>query len=142
MNWKVEVSLYGLIALGILSAVIEKNFIQAYLFGGVLLLSLFSLHLSRNYIWTKEVVFAGMVAIIFLLFFLSLNNGPILLIAASYFVLILIIGLNLSLYRFLFTQRGIFFSIAVFPFHLLYFFYSLVAFIIAGGIHTLKLART
>jgi hypothetical protein len=79
--------------------------------------------------------------VLFLVYFLSVQNSPILLGISSYLFLIMIVFMNVSLYRFLLKNRGLSFSLAVIPFHLLYFFYSIVALVVAGGMHLLKTTK-
>lgn len=46
-----------------------------------------------------------------------------------------IIMLNLKFYFFFLRKRGIMFTLAVIPFHFLYFFYSVVTFALVTGVH-------
>lgn len=141
MSGKTQVLVYILIGLGITSAIIENSFIEAGLLVSLFLFTLFSLYFSRKFARYKNFVFAGVIFVIFLVYYLTVRNSPILLGISSYLFLALIVFMNMSLYRFLINNRGFFFSIAVLPFHLLYFFYSVVAFVVAGGMHVLKSAR-
>jgi glycosyltransferase involved in cell wall biosynthesis len=141
MSGKTRVLVFTFLGLGITSSFNENNLIVAGLLVSLLFFTLFSLYFSRKFFKLKNVVFAVVLFVLFLVYFLSVQNSPILLGISSYLFLIMIVFMNVSLYRFLLKNRGLSFSLAVIPFHLLYFFYSIVAFIVAGGMHVLKTVR-
>jgi glycosyltransferase involved in cell wall biosynthesis len=141
MSRKTQVLVYILLVLGITSSISENNLLIAGLLVSLTVFTLFSLYFSGKFIRLKNIVFASLIFVFFLVYYLSIRNSPILLGLSSYLFLILIVFMNISLYRFLLTNRGLFFSMAVLPFHLLYFFYSVAAFVIAGGMHMLKTTR-
>ena len=141
MSAKTQVLAFIFLGLGITSSINENNLIVAGLLVSLFFFTLFSLYFSRMFLRLRNVVFASVIFVIFLVYFLSVRNSPILLEISSYLFLIIIVIMNVSLYRFLLKNRGVSFSLAVIPFHLLYFFYSVVAFVVAGGMHVLKTIR-
>jgi len=63
------------------------------------------------------------------------NNYSILYIAPVFIIILLILSLNFKFYEFFVKKRGVSFALAAMPFHFLYYLYSLIAFVIGGGIH-------
>lgn len=61
---------------------------------------------------------------------LQLHQLPIVLLALAGFSFLTVILINYSLYSFFRRKKGVLFSIAVVPFHMLYFLYSTTAFLI------------
>jgi len=54
---------------------------------------------------------------------------------------VLLVGLNLDFYRFLFHRRGLFFAVLSFFMHMLYYFYSGLAFLSCWTIHAFSTRR-
>jgi len=83
----------------------------------------------RDFLFAAMIlVFASGFAVLF--FGHSILNGIVISM-----VLLIIVTLNYSLYRFFVQKRNIIFALAAIPFHFLYYFYSVLAFAIAIGIH-------
>jgi glycosyltransferase involved in cell wall biosynthesis len=68
-------------------------------------------------------------------FGILLNNYSIWYIAPVFIIILLILSLNFKFYEFFVKKRGVSFALAAIPFHFLYYLYSLIAFVIGGGIH-------
>jgi len=58
--------------------------------------------------------------------------------AGSLVLLLALLALNYRFYRFFVRKRGLPFAAAIVPFHLVYFVYSMAAFAVGFGLHTLR----
>lgn len=74
-------------------------------------------------------------------FALLLISFPLWLLGSLPFILGLILVLNYQFYAFFIQQRGIIFTLAVVPFHLLYYLYSVLAFAVGAGLYLWQTRR-
>jgi glycosyltransferase involved in cell wall biosynthesis len=91
--------------------------------------------LSRASRFTRHLIFGVMMLTIAAEFLLLLAIYPLFLVAPIIGILIAIMLLNNRLYLFLARKRGLIFALAALPMQLLYYFYSMVAFVIGGSLH-------
>jgi glycosyltransferase involved in cell wall biosynthesis len=83
---------------------------------------------------------AGLLGLSLALLFFSIFKPPLLVIIP--FLLTSIIVINRKFYLFFLKRRGFLFTVFVFPAHLLYYFYSSVAFALCWVKHLLRRKRT
>jgi glycosyltransferase involved in cell wall biosynthesis len=83
----------------------------------------------------QKIVFALMLSAIIVDLVLLLLSYPVRFLGVLLVFIIAIVILNNRLYVFFFHQRGAVFTLAVFPMHMLYYLYSIVAFLISISMH-------
>jgi glycosyltransferase involved in cell wall biosynthesis len=86
----------------------------------------------------RSILFATMMLVLAVEFALLLASYPIYLVAPFIVILGIILVLNSQLYLFFARKRGIVFALASIPLQLIYYLYSIAAFVIGGGIHLLN----
>jgi len=135
MSWT-AIAIRLLIILSIVGLAIYGNTIQLLLPLALIFLTiLISTMLPNPGKSFRDFLFAAMILVFasgfaVLFFGHSILNGIVISM-----VLLIIVTLNYSLYRFFVQKRNIIFALAAIPFHFLYYFYSVLAFAIAIGIH-------
>ena len=83
----------------------------------------------------KRALFATMMIAIGIEFVLLFASYPIGLALPLLVILFLILLVNNQLYIFFIRKRGFVFALAALPLQLIYYLYSVIAFVIGGGIH-------
>lgn len=83
----------------------------------------------------RKGLFAGAVLVLFLVLALVMIQDPSWILGPVLLILIPIVILNRKFYRFFVSKRGLIFSLAIFPFHMMYYFYSMVSFILGGSLY-------
>jgi hypothetical protein len=83
----------------------------------------------------KRILFVGAMVFISADFIILLISFPLEIIGPPLVTLAVVLLLNQHLYRFFLRKRGLLFTLAVIPFHLLYYLYSFLTFIIGGGLY-------
>jgi hypothetical protein len=83
----------------------------------------------------KQTLFATLVLASVSGLALLVMTFPVWLLTPLLLMLALIILLNFQFYAFFARKRGVIFALAVVPFHLLYYLYSVTAFTLAAGLH-------
>lgn len=83
----------------------------------------------------KNAVFAAMMVLFGIGFTLLFASYPATLVLPLIVLLLLIMLLNNRLYLFFARKRGVVFALAALPLQLLYYFYSMVAFVISSAIY-------
>lgn len=103
---------------------------------GVLLIVVLSGRLGpqSNPTYQKALFFAMMTGLAAASAFVVINL-PVSLIIPVVLILIAIVLLNRRLYLFFARKRGFIFALAVLPLQLFYYFYSVLVFIMGGGLH-------
>lgn len=86
--------------------------------------------------YVRNFLFVGMIVGVIAALAIVVLNFSIWLLMPILGLIATIIVLNIRFYAFFFKKRGLMFTIAVVPFHLLYYLYSLLTFALVTGIYT------
>jgi glycosyltransferase involved in cell wall biosynthesis len=98
-------------------------------------LTLVGSYLTKGEGLVKNAVYSAMMVVFGVGFTLLFASYPPQLVIPLIILLALIMLLNNQLYLFFARKRGIVFALAALPLQLLYYFYSMVAFVISSGIY-------
>lgn len=83
----------------------------------------------------QKIIFYLMLSAIAIDSVLLLVSYPARFVGVSFVFILAIVILNIRLYAFFFHRRGAVFTLAVFPMHVLYYLYSIVAFLISVSMY-------
>ena len=135
MDWRIESLSYILILSIIALSYIQDiplMIIPMVILGLIILIARMIPH--ENGAW--RLIIGTLITLSFVIGFgILFNNYSILYIAPVFIIILLILSLNFKFYEFFVKKRGVSFALAAMPFHFLYYLYSLIAFVIGGGIH-------
>lgn len=140
MDWRIETFSYLLIiSAGVLALFQEiSQFLLPLILIGLIILTARFLPRSYNFLYTT--LYYLLLSSLILGFGLLFVAYPAWIMAPLVVILLLIVLINYRLYVFFIEKRSLSFALASLPLHLLYYLYSLCAFVIAGGIHFRTLA--
>ena len=135
VGWRSFLTIIFLI--GTLSALIFYFGLTSYFPPLLVLLCIviFGPWLARRGRFWQQAIFALMLAAIATGMLLVVTSYPLWLSTVILVIFGIFLTINRRFYAFFTEKRGIMFAIAVIPFHMLYYLYSLVAFAIATMIH-------
>lgn len=138
LSWQGEVLAFLLIILIGVLAWRENLPAISFIMGTLLAMVGLARSLPNPALGFRKMLFAGVNLALLFTILLSLTSYPAWIYAPVLSILAIIILLNKRFYLFFAVKRGIIFSLAIFPFHMLYYLYSMLSFALGGGMHLWK----
>jgi hypothetical protein len=138
MSWRAEVAMYLLLAASAGLALYLGRERLLFSLGLVLFGTLAGRWLPHSNALWKQVILVSLVLGLASGVALLVINFPLWALLPLPLALLLLTLLNLRFYSFFLRKRGVIFTLAVIPFHLLYYLYSLLAFTLTAGFYLWK----
>ncbi len=130
-----KITIFLVVAIGALALYYGRPFLLPPL-GLVLIGTLIGHRWARSSRALRHLLFVVLILGLLGAFAILVTTFSIWLLTPMIGLVATIVLLNIKLYAFFIRKRGVVFAFAAIPFHLLYYFYSVLAFAVAKGMHT------
>ena len=130
-----KITIFLIVAIGALALYFDRPFMLVPI-GLVLIGTLIGHRWVRSNRALRHMLFVALILGVLGAFVILVMTFSIWLLTPLIGLIATIVLLNVKLYAFFIRKRGVIFALAAIPFHLLYYFYSVLAFAVATGMHT------